>query len=249
MGSSLTDQKVRVILLDIEGTTTPIDFVYEVLFPYVREYLRIFVHNHRNNREVRSDIEGLWEEYQADARRNLDPPSWHGISSDHEMKAVVAYVNWLMDQDRKSPALKSLQGKIWKAGYQSGRLRGQIYADVLPAMKRWTRQNRDICIFSSGSVLAQKLLFQNTTAGDLSGFIGSHFDTSTGAKKEAESYRRIATALKVLPSQIVFVSDIVEELDAARAAGMHTLLCVRAGQESFQNPGHSIIDSFDEVLP
>ena len=159
----------------------------------------------------------------------------------------MAYVHWLMDRDRKSTGLKSLQGKIWEAGYRSGELRGQVYADVVPAFARWQEQNKQITIFSSGSVLAQKLLFSTTPAGDLTRFIRAYFDTTIGPKREAESCRRIAVALGLPPSEILFLSDVDAELDAARAAGIEIALCVRPGNPEAATCGHPLIHIFDEV--
>ena len=151
-----------------------------------------------------------------------------------------------MDQDRKSTGLKSLQGKIWEEGYRSGDLKGEVYPDVLPALERWRKEGIDIAIFSSGSVQAQRSLFRNSVAGDLTRFIKAYFDTTTGPKREPESYRRIAAALERSPSEVLFVSDIGAELDAARAAGMQTALCVRTG--SLQGAVvHPSIHRFDEI--
>ncbi len=150
-----------------------------------------------------------------------------------------------MDQDRKCTGLKSLQGKIWEEGYRSGELRGEVYPDVLPALERWRGQGVDIAIFSSGSVQAQRSLFRNSVAGDLTRFIKAYFDTTTGPKREPESYARISAALERAPSDVLFVSDIGAELDAARMAGMRTALCVR---EPGQVPGvHPVIHSFEEI--
>ena len=153
-----------------------------------------------------------------------------------------------MDRDRKSTGLKSLQGKIWEAGYRSGELRGEVYEDVPRAFARWKEQQRIIAIFSSGSVLAQRLLFAHSTAGDLTGYLQAYFDTTTGAKQEAESHRRIAEALQSQPPEILFLSDVVAELDAARLAGMQTALCVRA-ELSPPAGAHPVIHAFDEVFP
>ena len=152
-----------------------------------------------------------------------------------------------MDRDRKSPALKALQGRIWDEGYQAGQLRGQVYPDVPRALARWRAQGRDVAIFSSGSVLAQKLLFSRSDAGDLTPFLRAYFDTTTGAKGDAESYRKIARALGQEPHAVLFLSDVTAELDAARAAEMATGLCVReAGLPSSAH--HPLVRSFDEVL-
>jgi enolase-phosphatase E1 len=156
-----------------------------------------------------------------------------------------------MDRDRKSTALKALQGRIWEAGYRAGELKGraQVYPDVAPALSRWHAQGKDVAIFSSGSVQAQRGLFANTSAGDLTPLLRDYFDTTTGTKREALSYRRIAERLGRAPSDVLFISDTVAELDAARAAGMDTRLCVRSPQPGAPaEPGaHRVIHSFDEV--
>lgn len=234
-------------MLDIEGTTTPIDFVYEVLFPYARRHVKDFLETHLSSEEVRSDIAALREERAADLRRGLDPPEVSGSESRPE--SIAAYVHWLMDQDRKSTPLKSLQGKIWEEGYRSGHLRGRIFRDVPPAFERWRGQGKEICIYSSGSRLAQKLLFAHTEAGDLTGLIREYFDTRAGAKADPQSYHLIASSLGLKPPEIIFISDVTGELGAARSAGMQTLLCVRPGNPP--QPGresYQAIHTFDEVV-
>lgn len=152
-----------------------------------------------------------------------------------------------MDLDRKSTGLKSLQGKIWEAGYRSGELRGQVYPDVPTAFARWRGQGREVAIFSSGSVQAQQCLFANTTAGDLTPFIRAYFDTTTGPKAAAQSYERIAAALERSPSEVLFLSDVSAELDAARRAGMRTALCVRAGGSTPEAGGHRVVETFADL--
>lgn len=240
MSASPTNPPISVVLLDIEGTTTPIDFVYKVLFPYARARAARFLAAHRA--ELTDDIEGLMRENAKDIARGLNPPR---IKTEDELGA---YVHWLMDQDRKATPLKSLQGKIWQAGYTAGELHSQVFEDVPPAFKRWREQGKSICIYSSGSVLAQKLLFANTEAGDLTLFIRGYFDTNTGPKSEPESYRRIADALELRPSAMLFISDVTAELEAARAAGLETILCVRPGNHSQTAASrYMVIRSFDEV--
>lgn len=241
---------IAVLLLDIEGTTTPIDFVYDTLFPYAREHAREYLAAHRSLPSVQTDIAGLFEENAEDARSGLDPPLIGGSAERFSLDEVVAYARWLMDHDRKTTPLKSLQGKIWDDGYRRGELRSQVYEDVPRALARWREQHKKICIYSSGSVLAQKLLFANTDAGDLTRLIGGYFDTNTGAKKDPESYRRIAAELTLESTAVLFISDVVSELDAAASAGIQTLLCIRPGNPA-QDPAHThaTIMSFDEVLP
>ena len=234
------------MLLDIEGTTTPIDFVYDVLFPYARERMREFVSAHAADDDVRAAIDQLAAENAQDLGRGLTPPSVDD-GGPARLESIAAYALWLMDQDRKSTPLKTLQGRIWEAGYQSGELRSQLFGDVPRAFARWRGEGRDICIYSSGSVLAQKLLFSHTEAGDLTRHIHDYFDTRVGAKREAASYRHIATSLGREPSEIVFVSDVVAELDAAREAGLRTRLCVRPGNPPQPPSSHETIHSFDEA--
>jgi enolase-phosphatase E1 len=219
------------ILLDIEGTTTPIAFVYEVLFPYARRHLSDYVRN--------AQLSDLRNEYESDLRAGNDPPQW---TSD-----PVPYIHWLMDQDRKSTALKRIQGEIWLEGYRSGTLCGVVFDDVPPALARWRARGRGIRIFSSGSVLAQKLLFSTTSAGDLTKFFSGYFDTTTGSKNDPCSYRAIAAAFDLDASDILFISDVTRELDAARSAGMQTLLCVRPGNPPQPAHTHAVITSFEGV--
>jgi enolase-phosphatase E1 len=160
---------------------------------------------------------------------------------------IVSYVYWLMDRDRKSGPLKALQGRIWEEGYATGALQGEVYPDVRDAFVRWTSGGRRIGIFSSGSVLAQRLLFGRSTAGDLSTLLSGYFDTAVGAKGDADSYRRIGAALAVQPSRILFVSDVVNELDAARDAGLRTLLCVRPPAPEPAANTHDSVASFAAI--
>jgi len=151
-----------------------------------------------------------------------------------------------MERDRKSTGLKSLQGKIWEEGYRSGELRSEVYPDVPPALERWREKEVDIAIFSSGSVQAQQSLFRSTGAGDLTRYFNAYFDTTTGPKKESRSYSLISDALKRSPAEVLFVSDIAAELDAASAAGMQTALCVR-GSGAPPQAEHPVIHTFDQL--
>jgi enolase-phosphatase E1 len=228
---------IRAILLDIEGTTTPIAFVHEVLFPYARDHVKEFLTNNEGAEEVRADIERLSEEHATDIQNGEDPPP-----------LIDAYVAWLIARDRKSTGLKSLQGKIWRQGYADGTLKSQVYADVAPAFARWRASGLSINIFSSGSVLAQQLLFAHTEAGDLTNFIDQYFDTNVGKKGEAQSYRKIAETLGLRPDEILFISDVVAELEAAREAAMETLLSMRPGNQPQERAeSYRAIHSFEEV--
>ncbi|HKP13574.1 MAG TPA: acireductone synthase, partial [Blastocatellia bacterium] len=242
-----TAHPARVVLLDIEGTTTPIDFVYDVLFPYARRRMKEFVCAHAADDDVRTAINQLVEENARDLEQGLAPPPIEGHGGARP-ESAAAYALWLMDEDRKSTPLKSLQGRIWEAGYQAGELRSQLFDDVPRAFLRWRDEGRDICIYSSGSVLAQRLLFSHTEAGDLTRHVRDYFDTHVGAKRKAASYRRIAASLGCEPPDIVFVSDVVAELDAAHGAGLRTRLCVRPGNPPQPPSAHEVIHSFDEAV-
>jgi enolase-phosphatase E1 len=235
------------ILLDIEGTTTPICFVHETLFPYARRQLQGFLESHWQDPDVRTDIEDLRRQYQVDKSQAEAPPSWQEDSDAAQQASALAYANWLMDRDSKCTPLKSLQGKIWKEGYARGSLKSEVFADVPAAFLRWSRQRKTISIFSSGSVLAQKLLFVHTTSGDLTSSIFKYFDTTTGRKTASESYRKIAKLLDVPAASVLFVSDTVEELDAATHAYMQTALCVRGDNISPAKSNHKLVRTFDEI--
>jgi enolase-phosphatase E1 len=249
MTSSLLTAGIRAILLDIEGTTTPIAFVHEILFAYARSQVRNFLADQRGSAELAADLARLRDEHAIDTKQNLYPPALVAGPRDAEIDSIVAYVNWLIDRDRKSTGLKSLQGKIWKQGYLHGTLKAELFADVAPALERWRRAGLKISIFSSGSALAQKLLFAHTEVGDLTGFISNYFDTTVGSKTDVESYRQIATALGLTASEVLFISDVVVELDAASAAGMQAILCERPGNQPQGSPaGYQIIQGFDEII-
>ncbi len=237
---------IRALLLDIEGTTTPIDFVYNVLFPYAKAHAREYLISHWRAPEVQQDIDGLLRENAEDAEKGTYATLIEGEVN--VVDALALYVAWLIDRDKKITSLKSLQGKIWEEGYKKGDVRGQVFEDVPPAFRHWTEQGKTIYIYSSGSVLAQKLLFGSTDFGDLTLFISGYFDTNIGAKKELESYTRIASELRIEPSSLLFVSDVAAELDAAALAGLQTALCIRPGNPTqSSNSTHKTIESFREL--
>jgi enolase-phosphatase E1 len=236
-------RKPSVILLDIEGTTTPLSFVYETLFPYARMHLEQFLEKHANDEGLQRDLERLVEENRAEKAASAP-----AISEALSRVQAYDYLIWLMDEDRKSPALKSIQGKIWETGYAGGQLTSIVFADVPIAFERWRDEGRRIVIYSSCSLLAQRLLFQHSQAGDLTPWIDAYFDTATGAKTEAESYHRIAHALSVRPDEILFLSDSPAELDAAASAGLRVHMAIRPGnREHRQSARHLPVFSFDEL--
>ena len=263
---------VEAIVLDIEGTTTPIAFVYDVLFPFARLHLREFLQNPMNADALREPLQRLYEEWLVDpeARTSVldeEPTSVPGgertsgdggrgavgdggrqvVGDGGALKWAASYVEWLMDRDRKSPGLKLLQGRIWEGGYRAGVLKGEVFSDVPPALQRWRDAGLDVAIYSSGSELAQRLIFGCTAYGDLTRFISRFFDTAVGAKGAPASYRRIAAELGRTPDRLVFISDVTTELDAAGAAGWTAILCVRPGNRPQPEHSHLQISSFDEI--
>ena len=232
----------QAYLLDIEGTTTPVTFVAETLFPFARKRLREFLEAHARDPQLEAQLQALEREHAHETAEK--PPSW---DSSDRISSACAHLEWLMDRDRKTTPLKALQGMIWEDGYRSGALVAPVYDDVPPAFKRWRAANHEIAIFSSGSVLAQKLLFAHTNAGNLTSFISAYFDTTTGPKKEPESYRTIAATMATPPQQVLFVSDISAELDAALAADMRTALCIRPGVAEPASGQHERVRSFAEL--
>ncbi len=241
--------QVRVILLDIEGTTTPISFVSDVLFPYAARNLDRFIRQHLQDPEVHSHVVELNENRIADLEANLMPPAWRDGSEEARINSLVAYGHWLMDRDSKRSALKWLQGKIWEKGYSDGELAGQVYGDVPQAFQRWRERGKRIYIYSSGSVLAQKLLFQTTQYGDLTNQLDGYFDTRTGPKKNPASYQAIVSEILCEPRQVLFISDTPEELTAARSLGVQVALSVRAGNRAADSTEFPVVHSFDEIVP
>lgn len=247
------------ILLDIEGTTTPIAFVYDVLFPYARRALPAYVDAHLDDAHLREPIARLREEWQEDVARGERPPAWSDGDRASRVASIAAYAEWLMDRDRKAFGLKALQGHITKGGYENGSLHGEVYPDVPVAFARWHEAGIPVAIFSSGSTLAQQMLFRTTSHGDLTRWIQNYFDTTVGPKRSPESYRHIASLLGCAPARVLFISDVSAELDAAREADCDTRLCIRGGpaeSEAPANPadgarpatGHTAIYDFNDVM-
>lgn len=248
----MTDLKLKLYLLDVEGTVAPLVLTTEQLFPHARKHFREFLRDNIDDPGVREDLVLLAEENRVEA----DPavpcrlPKIKRTDTTDSLKFqmdALMYLLWLMDRDRKSTALKSLQGKIWKAGFESGELKGTLFADVPDAFARWSAAGK-VAIYSSGSAEAQQLFFRYSTAGDLTPLISGYFDTRTGPKRAAASYRAIATAMMTAPGDAVFFSDVVQELDAARTAGMQTRLVMREGNPTVDDAhGHAIIEAFVNV--
>ncbi len=221
---------IRAILTDIEGTTSSLAFVKEVLFPYAYEHLPGFIKAHAEDAKVKALLEEAADEAG-------------GVTDLDELAAVMR--GWI-DQDRKVTPLKSLQGLIWEAGYRNGDFHGHIYADAYERLKGWYEAGLKLCIFSSGSVYAQKLLFGHTEYGDLTPLFDGYFDTHIGNKREAEAYRRIVAEMGEEAGEVLFLSDIVEELEAAREAGLKTCQLARPG-ETEADGRHPVATDFNQI--
>jgi enolase-phosphatase E1 len=243
----LGERSIHTVLLDIEGTTTPIAFVYDVLFPFARKALRSYLRAHLDEPDLCEPLRQLHADWTHDVEHGAPPPAWPDGPRDQRVDSVAAYVEWLMDRDRKSAGLKALQGRIWADGYDGGVLHGEVFPDVPAAFDRWSAAGIRLAMFSSGSVLAQQMLFRTTRFGDLTRRISAFFDTNIGSKVSADSYRGIATALGCPPEQILFVSDTAPELAAARAAGCAVVMCRRPGNRDVPQADFATIDDFSEV--
>jgi enolase-phosphatase E1 len=232
-------EEIRAIVLDIEGTTTPISFVFDVLFPYASRNVERYLSDHYEEPGLQQALQQLREKRAAD--------EWNDASAESEIASLAAYARHLMSQDSKFSALKALQGVIWQEGYARGELQGQVFDDVPEALRRWRAEGKRTFIYSSGSVLAQKLIFEHSSHGDLTPLLDGYFDTAVGAKAAAGSYRSIASKIGCDPSQILFISDVTKELDAASSAGMRVRLSIRPGNPVTAVSGYESIRTFNEI--
>ncbi len=234
----------NVVLLDIEGTTSAISYVHDVLFPYARENARAFLERNWDHPNTISACDQMAKDAGLESSYDwLD-----GLSTRAEMlEVVMEEFCRLMDQDIKATGLKELQGLIWAEAYEAGLLQSQVFADVPDALEGWQKANLLLAIYSSGSSIAQRVFFANTEHGDLSHFFSGFFDTSCGGKKEVQSYQNIAKILDRQATEIVFLSDLVAELDAASSSGMQTVLLKRPGNHEQEDSPHTTISSFDQI--
>lgn len=221
---------IRAIITDIEGTTSDIRFVHNVLFPYARKNLAAFIAAFQQREEVAQALNSLRDEI-------AQPQA--------TVEELINVLFGFMDEDRKSTALKALQGMIWRDGYVNGSFTGHLYPDVLPAFSAWRKQGIDLYVYSSGSVAAQKLLFGYSDAGDITSLFSGYFDTHVGAKRETSSYRNIAAEIALPPGELLFLSDIHQELDAAQEAGWNTVQLVRDGADAVSR--HRQVNHFDQI--
>ena len=233
------------ILLDIEGTTSSVSFVYDVMFPFVRRELKDYLAKQWGDPALTQAVETI----AADAGHPSFDAWMKETGGEIDAQVLVRQeVSRLMDNDVKATGLKTLQGLVWKSGFASGELQAHVYDDVPAALAAWQTAGLDIRIYSSGSIAAQKLFFGHTVAGNLLDHFRGHYDTTTGGKKEAASYQAIAAAYQVEPSALLFLSDVVAELDAAREAGFQTGLALRPGNTpATPGHGHAEIRQFDQV--
>jgi enolase-phosphatase E1 len=225
---------IRAIVTDIEGTTSSISFVKDVLFPYARKRLPAFIETHADQAEVQHWLHEAAKEA--------------GLIEASRQEVIELLMRWI-DEDRKSTALKALQGMIWKEGYEAGEYRAHVYPEVASRLHAWRGEGLHLYVYSSGSVPAQKLLFRYSEAGDLTPVFAGYFDTETGPKRETVSYQRIVDAIGERPEHVLFLSDIVEELDAAKAAGLQTGWLVRAPLTVPAQPTHPAYTTFDAIQP
>lgn len=222
---------IRAIVTDIEGTTSSIDFVHQTLFPYARQHLRRYLHEHASAPHVQAQLAAT-AALEGRALASID-------------EAADVLERWIAE-DRKATPLKDLQGLIWAEGYAAGELSGHVYPDTAPHLRRWHADGKRLYVYSSGSVAAQKLIFGHSDAGDLTPLFSGYFDTRIGMKREAASYRTILERIALPGDAVLFLSDIGEELDAAREAGMQTCQLIR-DDKARPFPAHRQARDFSDV--
>lgn len=222
---------IKAILTDIEGTTSAVSFVFDVLFPYAKQHLPEFVREHAAESDVAAQLQAVRDD-SAEPDASVD-------------RVIEILLQWIAE-DRKATPLKALQGMVWQQGYQAGQLKGHVYPDAVEALKNWHQAGYALYVYSSGSIQAQKLIFGCSEAGDLSGLFSGYFDTTSGHKRDQASYGSIASSIGQPAEAILFLSDIVEELDAAQLAGMATCALVRDGGAL---EGHPNFSSFAAIEP
>ena len=236
------------LLLDIEGTTCPVSFVSEVLFPYAKQSLSSYLNDHEEDPDLKNILQAADREWDADP----SPDSINRRQASRKQNlnfidSIKVYFEHLINIDGKSTALKDLQGKIWNNGYKRGEIKSHLYDETTECLRRWHSRKMSLSVYSSGSIQAQKLLYRHTKGGDLVHLFDHWFDTHTGNKKEANSYHKIATKINTNSSNILFISDNGAECDSAKASGMKVLFSLRDGNPD-QNPrGHRVIKTLNDV--
>jgi len=223
---------VDAILTDIEGTTTSISFVHDTLFPYAKEHVRDYLIVNQNEPKISQLIREI-------AQMENKPEA--------DLSQVIQILQTWMEQDKKITPLKTLQGMMWKAGFEEGHFQGHVYLDAFQQLQHWHDEGISLYVYSSGSVAAQKLLFSHSTYGNLTPLFSGYFDTNIGGKKESSSYRKIAEQLQMPSDKILFLSDVVEELNAAAEAGMQTFLIIREAAALPDGCSHAAANNFHQV--
>ncbi len=211
---------ILAVLTDIEGTTSSLSFVKDVLFPYSKNKLRSFLESHWDDERIRAVLEELFNK----------------LGRTLSLEETIDLLTKWIDEDRKDTVLKEIQGYIWEEGYQRGELMGHIYQDAYEKLKEWHSRGIKLYVFSSGSVKAQKLLFSHTPYGDLTHLFSGYFDTRVGSKKDPHSYETIAKTINIDPDKVLFLSDVEEELDCAKMAGMKTTRLARDCEVQSKHP-------------
>ncbi len=237
----------RVILLDIEGTTSSVRFVYDEMFPYVRRELAEFLDHHAADAKVLAAAKQI----AIDGGKSslLELVGSEDLQREEAQQRLTAEVIRQMDADLKATGLKELQGQVWESGFKSGELLAHVYDEVPGCLRKWKEVGKELRIYSSGSVQAQVLFFGHTVAGNLLPLLSGHYDTTIGSKREAASYKNIVANMNCAPTDVLFLSDITAELDAAKAAGLQTALLLRPGNAAQSNEQqHPAIKSFDELV-
>ncbi len=236
------------LLLDIEGTTCPVSFVSEVLFPFAKQELSDYIKQHWDKYPNNKPIQAAKKEWLDDKSPGSNQIKQQVSKAEiKEIDGLIQYLRYLISIDKKSTALKDLQGKIWENGYTNGELKSQLFPETAECLRKWREQGLTLSVYSSGSIQAQKLLYKHSPAGDLEKLFSHWFDTHTGPKKSTGSYTTIAEHLNSSPNKIWFVSDNGAECDSARSAGMQTLFSLRDGNPDRDPRDHTVVQSLREV--
>jgi len=246
-------ENVKAVVLDIEGTTTPLSFVHDKLFGYVRDNVKAYLSERWDNEEVQADVDALRQQASSDKEAAVEGVIEIAAKEEEQEKCIQSVVDsilWQMDNDRKSASLKQLQGHMWRDAYKTGKVQGEVYDDVVEALKAFKAAERNVYLYSSASVDSQKLLFGYSEKGDLTEFLAGNFDASIGAKTEKDSYSAIAGEIGVSPSEILFVTDLPREASPAAEAGVNVAIIVRDGNTALteeETDEYTVINSLAEV--
>ena len=240
--------EVSAVLFDIEGTTTPLDFVHKTLFSYASEKVEDYLKVNSSEKQVAHLLDMLEKSHKENSASGKSPQVWSNSDISQKIDSATKYVKWLISVDSKDPALKELQGLIWEEGYRKNQLHGEVYPDVPEAMERLKAEGIKMAIYSSGSALAQRLIFSSTKYGDLTKYLSGFFDTSVGPKRDPKSYANIAGLLEIPNRKIMFLSDILEEITAARASGLLAVQVLREGHNTAKDTSFLTISSLLDLF-